>query len=221
MRSEAPANDRATISGLSIATRAAGVLLLATGLAAFLVFPFRYGADLAIPLADLALGVFLLRLGRAEATKRSGSLARAAWLGLAPFLILAGALVTLHEVGEVIVLRTTDARSRAYDTRLWIIDHAGVSWLGAGRSRSWYRRLLAQPEVTIVREGDARCHRAVPVEEVAVRDEVFEKMERKYLMGRLWRALGRHMFLPNDASREVTVVPVRLDPCNMPTSRGR
>jgi hypothetical protein len=66
----------------------------------------------------------------------------------------------LIEVGrEVVVLRTEGDDGAWLESRLWIVDDGGVSWLHGGDSR-WMRNLRARPLVEIVRGGATRRYRA-------------------------------------------------------------
>jgi len=68
----------------------------------------------------------------------------------------------LIEIGrEVIVLRTQEADGEWLETRLWIVDEGGVSWLHGADSR-WMRNLKARPIVEIDRAGETRRPRPQP-----------------------------------------------------------
>ena len=63
------------------------------------------------------------------------------------------------EQTEVVLLRTTDAGGGVRETKMWAVDHQGEPWVRvANPERGWYRRLLANPSVELVRNGRAqRC----------------------------------------------------------------
>jgi hypothetical protein len=102
---------------------------------------------------------------------------------LAALLVLLVALAAgqwiASESGEVVVLRTRDAAGAVRETRLWVVEHEGSSWLRAGNEDTgWYLRLVAEPEVEVERYGAARAYRAVPVP--AARDAINARMQEKY-----------------------------------------
>jgi F420H(2)-dependent quinone reductase len=60
--------------------------------------------------------------------------------------------IIASESGEVVVVNTRDAAGSAKATRLWVVDHDGDTWLRAGSLEAgWYRRLTADPEITVQR----------------------------------------------------------------------
>jgi hypothetical protein len=121
---------------------------------------------------------------------------------LALLVVLGVALWVASESGEVVVLRTRDAAGATRETRLWVVEHEGASWLRAGNADTgWYRRLLAEPEVVVERGGTARAYRAVPILEA--RDAINEQMQQKYGIA--------DSFL-SSFFRRPAKIPVRLDP---------
>jgi len=67
---------------------------------------------------------------------------------------------TLIELGrEVVVLRTQNADGSWRESRLWIVDDGGASWLHGGDSE-WMRNLEARPLVEIERAGETHRYRA-------------------------------------------------------------
>ena len=85
-------------------------------------------------------------------------------LGAVAALVAAGALTYwAGEQTEVVVLRTADAAGRRYETKMWAVDHEGDPWVRvANPERAWYRRLLEQPGVELLRNGQARRYTAEP-----------------------------------------------------------
>jgi hypothetical protein len=70
----------------------------------------------------------------------------------------------LIEAGrEVVVLRTAEADGSWLETRLWIVDDAGVSWLHGDAASHWVRNLESRPIVELVRGRDTHRYRATPV----------------------------------------------------------
>jgi hypothetical protein len=127
-------------------------------------------------------------------------------VALAVVVALAVAYVIAHwaliELGrEVIVLRSQEAGGEWHETRLWIVDDGDVSWLhGDARSR-WIRNLSARPTVEVVRGGETRRYRAMPVP--GDHPLVHELLRAKYGVADRWvRFVG--------ADRETTT-PVRLE----------
>ncbi len=82
-------------------------------------------------------------------------------LGL--LLVVGVAQFVASESGEVVVLTTTDAAGASHQTRVWVVDHAGTTWLRAGAEmQAWYGRLLKQPEVEVERGENRQRYTAVP-----------------------------------------------------------
>jgi hypothetical protein len=83
------------------------------------------------------------------------------------------------ESGEVVVLTTADATGAEHGTRLWIVDHDDAGWLRAGGDiAGWYRRLSAQPEITVERGEQARAYLAQP--DPTQRETINRLMLEKY-----------------------------------------
>jgi hypothetical protein len=164
------------------------------------------GFDLFVATGAIALaGVVLLSHGRG---RRPVLVARLG-LALAPLFLVGTAIATIHEIGEIVTLRTTDGRGVIRETRLAFVEYDGAIWIGAGSGerRRWYQELVAQPQVDLVRGGATTCRIANPVIEPAIRNEVCRRLEEKYLSGRVAAALGEHLFLNPEA------IAIRLDPC--------
>ena len=129
---------------------------------------------------------------------------------LAAIIGLCGAYLLAHwaliEVGkEVIVLRTQEADGGWLETRLWIVDDEGASWLHGADSR-WMRNLQARPIVEVERAGETRRYRAQPVP--GPHPRIHELLREKYGVADRWvRFIG-----PDDEK----VKPVRLDLIDAP-----
>jgi hypothetical protein len=83
------------------------------------------------------------------------------------------------ESGEVVVLTTHDDGDATHTTRLWVVDADGNGWLRSGSSESsWYRRLVARPDIEVERNGTTASYTAQP--ETEKRDEINGKMREKY-----------------------------------------
>ncbi len=101
------------------------------------------------------------------------------------------------------VLRTFDDDSGVYERRLAVFEgEGGALWIvSVQHFRRWYGRLLRNPEVEFVSDGEARAYRAVPVQEAAPR---FEAIVRERAGGRYYLMRAVWLFAP--------FKPVRLDP---------
>ena len=128
----------------------------------------------------------------------------AAILGLGVAYVLAH--WALIEVGrEVIVLRTEEPDGGWLESRLWIVDDGGVSYLHGGDS-GWMHNLKARPIVEVERGGETRRYRAVPVP--GPHPRIHELLRAKYGIADRWvRFVG--------PDKEYTM-PVRLDPVESP-----
>ena len=131
-------------------------------------------------------------------------------IGLAVVLGLCVAYVLAHwaliETGrEVIVLRTEEPDGKWLETRLWIVDDAGVSWLHGGDSH-WMHNLRARPVVEVVRAGETHRYRATAVP--GPHPRIHELLRAKYGVADVWvRFVG--------PDNELTA-PVRLERLDAP-----
>jgi hypothetical protein len=124
--------------------------------------------------------------------------------GLAVACVLAHCAL-IETAGEVIVLRTEEADGKWLETRLWIVDDAGVPWLHGADSR-WMRDLEARPIVEVVRGGETRRYRATPAP--GPHPRLHELLRAKYGVADRWvRFIG-----PDGES----TTPVRLEPLATP-----
>lgn len=189
------------------------VALLLGGTSAFAVRMLQEGPyvapsgfDLVVGIVAVVSGILLLVLPRQD-RRAFGALRFVA--ALAPLALIGTAIATIHEIGEIVTLRTTSADGGVLETRLAFLEYDGALWVGAGsgEQRRWYRDLVARPRVELIRGGVTSCRVATPVTEPAVRDEVCRLLEEKYLSGRVVAAFGSHLFVNPEA------IPVRLDPC--------
>jgi len=116
-------------------------------------------------------------------------------------VLFAGSMQLASESGEVVVLRTLGPDGATHETRLWIVDDGGVSWLRAGSPKAgWLPRLEANPEVEVVRGGKTMLVRATPVP--SARDRINALMAEKYGLANRWIGL---------VVRRDEATPVRLD----------
>lgn len=122
--------------------------------------------------------------------------------------LLAGALLlvlghlALIEIGrEVVTLRTPRSDGTWRETRLWIVDDGGVSWLHSGGAE-WLERFDGDPVVEVERRGATLRFRAHAVP--GPHPRVHQLLREKYGVADRWvRLIG-----PDRAD----TVAVRLDP---------
>ena len=67
--------------------------------------------------------------------------------------------IVASESAEVVVL-TSQGPDGAKETRLWVVDLDGTQYLRASPGSGWYERLVASPEVALVRGGQSARYRA-------------------------------------------------------------
>jgi hypothetical protein len=137
-----------------------------------------------------------------------------AWLAgalVAVILLLWGAMLLLAEYGgEVVDLRTTDASGATFETRLWVVDDSGFTWLwAAAPGRRWLERLRTHPEVRLVRGGEVARYRAVPVETDEARQRIGCLTIERYGLAAHALALIHHALLHHAPTK---AVPIRLEP---------
>jgi hypothetical protein len=102
------------------------------------------------------------------------------------------------------VLRTFDADGRPKETVLGLLDDEGQLWVESGHwFRGWYERASANPDVELIRGGQASPYRAVPVDSPEAVETVTRLMGKGQGAG-YW--VGRTMLL------FAPIKPVRLDP---------
>ncbi len=106
--------------------------------------------------------------------------------------------------GNTAVLRTFGAGGEPKDTVLGLLDDDGQLWVESGHwFRGWYHRVLANPEVELIRGGQATPYQAVPVNTPEAVDLVTRLMGKGKGAG-YW--VGRTMLL------YAPIKPIRLDP---------
>lgn len=195
------------------AALAVGVALLAVGVTLLVQTRFSGGLPLMGPLPIVLVGAVLIVLGWFYRACAPWQLALGVVLAVASAMLVSGTLLVLVEVGETVVLRTVDGKGKVFQTRLFVLDHDGSTWIGAGTGsrRRWFRRLVASPRVDLVRDAGVRCYHAVPADDPAIRKLILARLEEKYRWGQLASAIGnRVLFGKRDPSEAVVI---RLDPC--------
>jgi hypothetical protein len=109
----------------------------------------------------------------------------------------------LGEQTEVAVLRTSERDGRRYETKLWVVDYESDPWVRvANPERRWYRRLLEDPSVELVRNGQPKRYRAEPQPTPEVGAALDAAFREKYGLVDWWYGL----LLRRDA------IPVKLAP---------
>jgi hypothetical protein len=109
-----------------------------------------------------------------------------------------------RDVGNTAVLRTFDASGQAKDTVLALLEDGGQLWVESGHwFRGWYHRVVANPDVELIRSGEPEPYRAVPLDTPEALDTVTRLMGKGKGAG-YW--VGRTMLL------WAPIKPVRLDP---------
>ena len=132
-----------------------------------------------------------------------GALKRLLGFVLLLVVLAFGLQILASESGEVVVLRTS-VDGETQETRLWIVDDRGVSWLRSGSpDAGWYQRVRANPDVQIERGAELLEFPAFPIEGGPPVDRVNRLMFEKYG----WAEDYIGLFI--DRSRSVAI---RLDP---------
>ena len=102
------------------------------------------------------------------------------------------------EIGDVVVLTTTDDEGVSMRRVLSPIDDGGTLYLSANHwPRAWFRRAVAHPDVQVTRGGETRDYRVVEISG----DELADIEERHAHPFLVWVGMG---FAPREF--------VRLDP---------
>jgi hypothetical protein len=122
------------------------------------------------------------------------------------FAIVFGAVTwAALESAEVVVLRTFDADGTAHESRVWIADdEVGGAWIEAAEpQKPFYLRVIARPEVELLRGGETLALRAVPFPGAEGHHRIRELLAAKYG----WRDVWVGLLVDTSAS-----VAVRLEP---------
>jgi F420H(2)-dependent quinone reductase len=106
--------------------------------------------------------------------------------------------------GTTAVLRSFDEQGQPHDTVLALLDDGGQLWVESGHwFRGWYHRLQANPDVELIRGGQAAPYRAVPLDTPEAVD-VVTRLMGKGKGATYWVQRAMLLFAP--------IHPVRLDP---------
>jgi hypothetical protein len=115
-------------------------------------------------------------------------------------VVFAGVTLYALEGHEVVVLRTTDERGGARETRVWIADEGDHAWIEAATpERDFYRDLLAYPEAELRRGDTSSRVRAIAVPGHEAHLHVRGLLRAKYGIADWWVGLLQ------DTSRSVAV----------------
>jgi hypothetical protein len=110
---------------------------------------------------------------------------------------------------EVVVLRTRAPDGGFQETRVWIADADGFSFIEAATpDRPWYQSVRMYPEVEVVRAGQARRYRAVPEPGSVGKARIRSLLRAKYGWADWWVGLIQ------DTSDSILV---RLEPLDAPS----
>ena len=94
-------------------------------------------------------------------------------------VVVMGLETIAAESGEVVVLRTRDGVGGLHETRVWVVDEGGHTWLRAGQPKSsWLLRIQQNPAVEVERNGRSAPYTAVP--DVASRERLNPLFRAKY-----------------------------------------
>ena len=132
---------------------------------------------------------------------------RSAMVLLALALGLGGITGYALEGRDVAVLRTRRADGSLQETHVWIADDAGrLSIESATAERSWYRNLLARPEVELRRrDGSLGRYRASPEPGEAGHQWIRALLREKYGWADAWVGMLQ------DTSHSILVRLERID----------
>lgn len=126
-------------------------------------------------------------------------------LGAGLLGLAAGTTVVALESNEVAVLRTFGNGEDVLEVRVWVADDRGGTWIEAANPRKeFFRRMLRNPVVELVRRDVKRSYRAVPDSSREAHDRVRTLLARKYGWADRW--IG--VLVDTSESVAVHLVPV-------------
>lgn len=121
-------------------------------------------------------------------------------------LLFAGITLYALEGREVVVVHTRAADGSATQTRTWIADEGGFSWIeSATPERPFFRQLLEHPEIELERGGARQRYRATAVENPAGHQHIRRLLAERYGWADVW--VG--MLTDTSGSVEVRLEPGR------------
>jgi len=212
----------------------AGAVLLLAGVGIFGArlhheggYPFPQRWDLVYGVVGPVSGALLVWLGRSWRDRRPSPWTLRALFALVPLILVGEAAAVLHEVEEVVEVRTTDDGGSVVPVRLFVADYDGVPWVITDPRGRHVRRMRANPRVELVRGGAAACKIATLVSEPEIVGTVFRRRTEKYLAQRAVVAIGDalgliELILPEgDVTLAEIGVAIRFDPCPGGTGAAR
>jgi hypothetical protein len=123
-----------------------------------------------------------------------------------PVAFVATTLVAL-EGSEVVVLHTGLSRAEPRATRVWIADYDGSPWIeSASPAREFYRDIVADPTVQLMRRGELSKYRAVPVEGREGHELIRSLLRQRYGWADVWIGLLA------DTSQSIAIRLEPIDP---------
>ncbi|MEN8183833.1 MAG: hypothetical protein ABFS46_14995 [Myxococcota bacterium] len=126
---------------------------------------------------------------------------------LVALLVLAFVVqIVAAESGEVVVVRVIDEDGTAGETRLWIVDDAGSSWLRAGSSQASWLPGVQAGAFEMDRAGETLRVRVIP--EPAAQERIDRLMREKYG----WGDAYIRFLVSREASVPLRLVPVSPQP---------
>ena len=178
--------------------RSVGIILLALGLAVFLVrlrhagpYFLPEGANLAGGLGAVICGALLIR------TKPAAIGGQALRIGLTSLLAIASLVSfymalygTLAELEEVVVVRPSCESKAGDPLRFWIVDDSGAHWISMGPGKADRTGLSQTRAVSLLRDGIEQCMNAAIVDDPAILRRVLPLLEEKYTVARVAVSLG-------------------------------
>jgi hypothetical protein len=106
--------------------------------------------------------------------------------------------------GSTAVLRSFDDAGQPHQTVLALLDDGTSLWVESGHwFRGWYRRVLRNPDVELIRGDQTGRYRAVPLDTPEALEHVTRLMGKGQGAG-YWAARAMLLWAP--------IKPVRLDP---------
>ncbi len=103
------------------------------------------------------------------------------------------------------VLRTYDAQGKPHDRVLGVIEDGDTLWVQSGHHfRGWYHRALANPDVELIRGGQSKPYRAVPMDDPESKAHLIDLIQER--TGSVGYYITRALLLFAE------IKPVRLDP---------
>ena len=105
-------------------------------------------------------------------------------------LLLGAVTLVALEGREVVVLTTTDGQGHRRETRAWVGDRDGFTWIEAANpQREFYRHIVMHPDVELRRGGTVRSYHAVPMPQPQGHELIRRLLAEKYGWADCWIGL--------------------------------